>query len=442
MKAIKDHFYDIVRDGFYSPDFLEEELPDDFFLLNASQFSEDVSVNVIKKPLTVGGIETSHYHKFDFDNDVIYVGARDTCETDYIIVHDEEVTAVVYDWYQDFCAGSQKPFPDVKTSDPIISPNCLEKSKHFVFQRYFMELGCSLLNPTWSEASALATYGRLVSEDPVNGVVETLGSLEDQDRLLVMYEDGSNYYDNYRVIGMQFNPFHPFSVPRVKSMIQDGDIFSGIYSLYDKEYPFLYNLNDDRYRVHSDQWSPIVGCSSHVNEMYDLVSNYDFFLDLTLVSVVPKSVIDHKTCEYKSMDLSLSSIPSPALKPLFVEPYTTDRVPPLGYSVIGPWSGVIRRGVGSSFYVPFLTRVLNQSDFPTFVGEYDEVTQFVRYDVGVSMFSVRRFCRMCIYHKSYMSPLCYVCENYPPGIEIGPSLFKESELPFFCFVMVLNFVVG
>jgi len=348
-------FDKIVGEGFFNSKYLDEELPDELFVKQASRFSQDTQIKVSNKRIAVGGIEASYFHKVDFDDDVVYMGARDIEEVDYYIEHDETVVMPVFDWYVNFMKGSMKPFPYVDVAMPVISANVLEKNKTFAFQRYFMELGFLLVNPTYSEVRYLSTSGGFVAEIPLVENVQRFEDVSDDSRLFLMYETGDVYYDTYKTVGMQFNPFHPFSASKILEIRVEGDVYFGKYKLNNKEYPFEYDMQDTRYRVHSDQWIPAIGAPSYVNEMFDLVGNFEFFSSFYMYDVTAKAAFDPATWSFKEVEVKKKvevegrrSI----LSPVFVEPYISNRMPDKGYSVLGPWDGKVTMGVSDFFLFP------------------------------------------------------------------------------------------
>jgi len=75
---------------------------------------------------------------------------------------------------------------------------------------------------------------------------------------------------------MQFNPFHPMAYHLVKTIENLGNgKYKGVYEWNLREYDFVFDIQDKRYRIHSDVWQGLIGTDNTRYLMYDIVSDHD-----------------------------------------------------------------------------------------------------------------------------------------------------------------------
>jgi len=123
--------------------------------------------------------------------------------------------------------------------------------------------------------------------------------------------------------------------------------FFGKYNMEGRLYDFRFDLDEDLYRIHSEVWIPVIGSdTSGRYECFDLVSNYDFLIDVGI------SILDQP----ERVRLASFDVPISIKEPVFVEPFSTSRKPDYPYSCIGPWHGDIILGQSIEFFVPYITQ--------------------------------------------------------------------------------------
>jgi len=348
--------HEICDNDFFDSRYMSRELPDDFFEMAAGHFSEDPIIKYANTNVIVNGVEGSNFHYIDYDSNVIMLGPKDVCDPLYYIEHDEEVVEPVLAWYENFCNGSNAIFPDVAIAQPIVPPNKLEKIKDFTIQRYMMERGYVLCNPSYSEVKHLSFLGDMASDHPYTSDELDFSSLSPTRKRFYPYV---NYIsDEAQIVTMQFNPYHPMSLSWIKSFEKIGEYRAiGEYVQDGRVYTFDYDFYDTRYRVHSDQWMTLVGTDNCVYERFDLVGNFDFLQDFSYIDTVTK--VYHDLYDgYKERENTIKRgiiARTSIIQPFFVEPFDTEREPYPGYSVIGPWQGKLIPGVRDSFYSPYMT---------------------------------------------------------------------------------------
>jgi len=150
-----EYMNDIYLDNFFDNDYLEEELPDSMFDVYARRFSQDPLVFRSKEVLEINGTLASTFHLVNYDKNVIEMGPREVKEPWYDIEHDESCVDSTFEWYKSYCEGSRKIFPDVPISAPVISDRYCKPVRDYRLQRYFMNNGFSLVDPTYGELASL-----------------------------------------------------------------------------------------------------------------------------------------------------------------------------------------------------------------------------------------------------------------------------------------------
>jgi len=385
----------IYTNDFFDSDFAEEELSDDLFVEYASRFQDDPIVYCLKEPLIIqkrksdSGDDQDNYlkssllHKVDYDSGEILVGPRDSGRLNYEIDHDEGVVDCVLDWYLKYLDGGNYIFPDVPVAFPNFSSRALEKRKSYYLQAFFLDNGFALYEPSYGEVDVLRTRGQFVSLEPSQ---EGVDKLTDSNRLLFFSKD-NDFLDldkKHNCVGIQFNPFHPMSIHRVKSLVRESEhVFFGEYEMFGRVKSFRYDFLDTRYRLHSDIWIPMLALSDPgFYECFDIVGSYDFLDDIRY------RLSD--TCEFIHIDEFC--VPKTIVEPLFVEPFSTQRVSRRCYSVIGPWEGSIDFGYSRDFYVPYVTqRIRNNGKLQS---SFVDISSRVSHQVKDGFF-VRRICEKC-----------------------------------------------
>jgi len=426
----KRDFELIVVNDFFDDKYLDEQLPDDFFTKHAVRFAQDVQVYVARDPPMIRNVETSVYQKFLYDQDAIAAGPKFLQEQKYSIIHDEKVVDSVYDWYCEFEEGSRKIFPNVEISSPIFSKNSYDTKKSFLLQKYFMSQGFSLVDPTFGECDELVDVGRMVSEHPLKACVENV--FRPDDLMFSSYNYKEKHASKGRLVGMEFNPYHPVSVTRLQTLHVDGYVSTGTYLMGGKIYDFRYDLQSKLYRVCSDQWLPAVQCDPYLVEMFDLVANFDFFSFLRITTKETYMYFDSVTGDFSTAERKKISTLVPrrsVLQPVFIEPLITTREPTPGYSIVGPWEGELQYGIRDRFYVPFVTPSI-PSIRNDHVSHFRDVTKFfVRTLVTKSpirkyfKFDKREWCDHCFHWKDFYSPRKCTCDFF--------SKYTENTLPYY-----------
>jgi len=145
------------------------------------------------------------------------------------------------------------------------------------------------------------------------------------------------------IVALQFNPFQLNAVKYIVEMdVSNWENFGyvvGKYRIKGREYLFNYDINDIRFRMHSDVWMKNVKLDSESKYFYskfDMVSTRKF---------------DGWMQNFGEGVLLNTNI---------IGSMVSDRVPHRGYSVIGPWFGYLRPGHSENFYGPAITSRLRR----------------------------------------------------------------------------------
>lgn len=429
---------DIFSNGFMDREFADEKLPAYLFDELIENYKSDPCIMILKENNYVEGIEVSKLAYINYEEDTIEVGSKELEDLKYDIVHDKNYGVATMEWMvRTMMCNEYKDFPMELPCDVHIDRKKKNIETHYQIQSLFMSKGYRLLNPTELERKHCSTYGSMCSnyEERINDE-----PYNEDTKVFISYRDCGNIKRNY--VAMQFNPTHPLSLRMIRKINRRGLRYEGIYEWNGREYVFSYNLEDKRYRIHSDMWQRLLGFYVKDYEIFDLVSDHDF---IDVFTSTRQLLVTVKEDEFKGSDF------------VCVEPFVTDRMPDEGYSAIGPWEGVINRGVSKMTYVPYLSFPIKCED----VCEYIEVTNLVR-DTNNGL-RVRSHCDKCIMTKSYAEKRKCECDErlqyklYPYenmeeyyvihnpfrvfckyGGKIKPEDFSKSSYNFMRFEGLLN----
>jgi len=381
----------VCENGFFDEKYFSEELPDDFFSCVSQNFSEDPIVKFSRDKIVIGGVDGSHFHKINYDKHIIEVGASEVEPLRYEIDHDEDSVVCVQDWYDSFCRGSNKAFPDVPVADIHVPGNQLEKKKVYEIQMYMARNGFALGNPSYTDAYYMTDYCDLVSDHPLTLQEQDIAGYDKKKKIFFPFSDDRRVgYE--RMITMQFNPFHPMSLSRILEIYRENEYeYVGKYKLYNKVYSFSYSLRDTRYRIHSDQWMMMARTFNSVYEIFDLVGNYDFIEDLYTDRGYRAVYFDlQKGYQDKEQSARINEKERRSVvQPVFVSPYMvlSSVVKKEGYSVIGPWGANPRFGVGDVVYVPYVTFSIGDVYIPE--KKYKDITNRCNLNEKTGRLAVR-----------------------------------------------------
>lgn len=348
--------FDMIDSRYHS-----EELPDDFMYERIGLvFKEDPFNKVFTEKFEWNGIEMSKTVQFDPDNNKIHMAPKRIVWPRYMPEEDFAATDLMYDWFDDYRAGIRRDLPDLPKPMPIIPVNQYYKvEQNFFLERYVFSKGMIVADPSFScrENCPDILYVKLDNEkqnlkkvaDFIDDQLEEKETKEKMDKLLFFkpYADidkDNPIYEKIKYVSMQFNPFHPMAVRIVRSFTWEDSVIKGEYEYRGKMIPFEYDINDQRFRVHSHIWLQIARGYRFDGslEVFDMVGNFPFndilkFKDKNVyvepLIIEPLMYIgrynDKKELEYK---LSI------------VESYP--------YSIIGQ-GNYFQRGVGKVIYCPY-----------------------------------------------------------------------------------------
>jgi len=156
----------VYADNFYSDEFPDEDIPDDFFQSLAKRYEQDESIVVAKIPVVMNDVVSSVIMQADFYNDTMNCGPRESIDPLYTIQHDIGNVDPVFDWYEKFERGIVQDFPFFPPSAPVFPPKALKEHRHYRVQKIMMFRGFSLVNPSYGDIQNCATFGRFFSEFP------------------------------------------------------------------------------------------------------------------------------------------------------------------------------------------------------------------------------------------------------------------------------------
>lgn len=352
----------IYEGGFFDNHYTDYDLPEDYFDSSVEgRIKHDPTLISFNEGMYFDPDGTTSFGDYDYAHGEFNVGPKDVTQPTYYIGADYVPAEQVLNWYLACQEKGTLLFPDLPVAKIDVSENKYEKRiKKFPLEDKLTRCGFHLFEPTYSTMVDMAGQSRSFARE-----VKWSGHEEYKiDLDLYLFEQfkdtlKKDYTGKY--ISMQFNPFHPFSIHKILDMEWEGNVVKGNYKDQNRVRPFEYDLEDVRYRLHSDQWMPQFECIQHY-AVFDLVSNFDFREEL------------------------LSRVSVVTMEPLVIEPISTNRNPDPGYSVIGPWDGFIKRGVGDVTFSPYATYPFDLSGKKDSVSFY-EISDFCSFVEG-NMLSV------------------------------------------------------
>jgi len=145
-------------------------------------------------------------------------------------------------------------------------------------------------------------------------------------------------------VSMQYNPFHPMAVHFLEEYRWDdtGTVITGTYTYRGKKKRFKYDINDQRYRIHSHVWLQIAKGYKFCGfmEVFDLVGNFPF---------------------NDKMKLIMKDI---YVEPLMIEPLAPVHrliIPEKPYSYIGG-GNYYKRGINQYAVCPYANFIMEDQD--------------------------------------------------------------------------------
>jgi len=333
MKTLSD-----MIDGNFSA----VDLPDDFLFKEVNfMFANDPTVKVLAERPALGEIAGSPFVMIDFEDNSLHCGAREFVEPYYVPEEDRRGVEAIYNYVKDYDRGKFRPMPEVPVAECGIPLNQYERVvQGYDLERTFAERGFVLYNPSVGCRMSLGKNFPVVLNDTS---VEIDGEYFYSDFPSQGAKFFSPYRDSYEenVIAMQFNPFHPMAISLLHEFVWVSPTkVEGTYRYKSRDIRFHFDLQDTRFRVHSDVWMQMlqVGESTGYLEVFDLVASYHFAPSLELKE--NKRVVE----------------------PFVIEPLIVaeDGSPPFPYSHIG-YSKVVR-GMGAGSYIAPYSRAVFGSE--------------------------------------------------------------------------------
>jgi len=323
--------------------FLDDELPDDFLYAEiALRYKEDPLIKVMSDPLVLNGVEMSRIVILDYNEQVVHVGAK-RLEEPYFLPKEDFISAdMVMDWFEDYSKGYQHDFPDIPKPQPVVPYNQLYKPEDtYAIEMFFGNRHAFIVDPKYCVKEEMLNYNFVQCEKDMG--LKTLSrrpkfkkkKKNDRRYYFFPYKDVPEdfEYADRKVISMQFNPFHPLAIHMIQSMEWETQTkVKGHYKYNQRKYYYSYDLNDERFRVHSHIWLQLYEglFFPYGVEVFDLVANFDFS---SIVKFVPKDVYVEPLC----------------IEPIFFFPYTEPQFP---FSRIGGGNRC-HRGISDVYFSPY-----------------------------------------------------------------------------------------
>jgi hypothetical protein len=328
----------------FCPSYLDFELPDDFLVEDISvMFKEDPVIRVLtERPLmgnpekNVEMIEGSRFVSFDYDQECMHSGAKEFTIDFPIPLEDRRGVDIVFEYIKKNDSGCDLPFPtDIPVPEHGLPSNFNESGKDpYKLERFYCSTkGFVLYNPSVGCKVALGKEFPIV-EDHTN--VDTFSFTPQEIPVDGWFFSGYKdlAHNKPKMISLQYNPFHPMSASCLDDFVWETDTrLSGFYVYKTRRVPFVFDLNDARYRVNSIIWMRELPWTDTDGkyEMFDLVCETDF------------------AHLFKFKEESVN------IEPFVVEPLymIAGKHPPFPYSYIGPFCKVAR-GVSDFYFSTYM----------------------------------------------------------------------------------------
>jgi hypothetical protein len=315
----------IDLDDMLDLDYLDPELPDDFMYDEISSvFKEDNYVMVMKESLIYKEQELSRVCVVDIDTHVIHVSPKRITPPHYLPKEDFRSTEMMLDWFDRYRIGIREDLPDLPAPIPIIPENqYMRPAADYAVEKYVSYKGGTVCDPSLGFIKEDTDLNMCQLQKSLNLVslektLEIYQRIEEsnKDKIKVGKVNRPFFFfpyadvdiEKYKIlekidyVSMQFNPFHPMAVHSIISFEWDEslEIVSGLYKHRNKEMKFTFNINDQRYRIHSHIWLQVMRGHrfSGAMEVFDFVGNFPFNdrLDLKPREVFVEPLIIEPLC--------------------------------------------------------------------------------------------------------------------------------------------------
>jgi len=333
--------YDLIEAEFFKDDidcsFLYEYI--------SEAYKEDPLIKVLSDDVFVNGERCSRVCVIDPSDNTIHVGASEMGSMPYPVEEDMSGVNVIFDFvHKSNYTYGECVFPDVPVAkDGFPENQHFRPYEGYMLETIFARKGFRLLNPSLGCFKELSHTFVMYTNSGLNG----MEPMTDEGFYFTPYRDDVKNKKN--VLGMQFNPFHPMSIRMLKTAEWFGNVMKGYYSYRSRLMPFMYDLEDKRYRIYSEDWRQILGKVSGSLEVFDLVSSF------------------------KSNDILKLEDKGFFIEPFVVEPLIIYSTPiEFPYSKIGPNMISVEKGVSDVISVPY-----SRAEFPVHAKAiaYKEITE-------------------------------------------------------------------
>jgi hypothetical protein len=252
-------------------------------------FKEDPMIKVMTQSLTYQGQEMSRVVVIDYHGKECHLGPKTLSEPIWMPKEDFVAADMVLDYAEDMKNGVFREFPDCPKPRPIIPENQYFKPEtEYILERFMGLKGFVYVDPSLGLQTEMANYPMVQLEDDTAGLLYMKKYLraaqkdeeERESYFFLPYHDvkDKKKYEKIWYVAMQFNPFHPMAIHFIRSFQWEGSRITGTYEYRNKILNFDFDINDQRYRIHSHIWLQVMrgyGISGAI-EPYDLVGNFDF----------------------------------------------------------------------------------------------------------------------------------------------------------------------
>jgi len=258
-------------DSFYDHEYSDSQLPDDFFTkIYGPVFANDNVVHQLQERVTFHDVErreddnlvqSSHFGLITGKDFHLEVGPKNHSQPFYIPHEDWTGVDMVFSYSRKISQGASVPFPNIPIADSGIPSNQLQKNHNgYKVEENFAKRGLVLYEPTIGCQLELGNRYPFVRE---REAIMGMRGAENFTYDTYPKTNKTRFFSSFRdvdkpdVLSMQFNPFHPMSIPLIVEMEWSDDrTVVGTYKYKGnrhKIFPFEYSFDDKRYRIYSEQ---------------------------------------------------------------------------------------------------------------------------------------------------------------------------------------------
>jgi len=273
-----DYFVDCL-----DPNYQSLELADDFCIIPLTEYlSSDVEVVRTNERMTMGKKQCAMFGSIDTmgKEPILMFGAREVDPPKYNIIPDFTPVEKVMKYYGQLMNGEDVQCPYIPVANPSIPGTAREKTVQYATIDMFMHnKGAMIYYPHYmfEEKFDTNTFAIPKPDDKEGEEKHIRKNMKEQEYTFLFSAKSripARYYD-LRVAYFAFNPTHPMAPPYIEEYQDDGRVIKGIFKWGRRLKKFRFDRKSKAYRIHSEIWYLLFGCTHYYMSMFDIEANFD-----------------------------------------------------------------------------------------------------------------------------------------------------------------------